>query len=408
MKKAKLTKERDLRDSRPLWIDSPRISVRSKSFIGKSHYDIVIIGAGISGALVAQALAEPGKSVLIVDKRKPVRGSSIASTAMIQHEIDVPLHKLQGMIGEDNANRAWQRSAKAVLKLEDIVRSLEISCAMQRKPALYIAGDELGARGLQTEVDARLKAGIEATFIDKADLQSHFGLDRSGAILSDISASANPGQLTAGLLRHAAKQGAEIVSGVEITDLKSLGDDVVMATAEGKLISTQHVVFCTGYEFLENVANKKHEIISTWAISSKAGLSLPDWLHKHILWEASDPYLYLRTDEAGRLIVGGEDENNSNAYQSETKLHRKAQTIRRKVNKLLGLDIGPIDYQWAAAFGSTTTGLPLIGSVPAMQNVYSVMGFGGNGITFSQIAAELVAAYINGTSDRDAALFKLD
>jgi glycine/D-amino acid oxidase-like deaminating enzyme len=121
MKKAKLTKERDLRDSRPLWIDSPRISVRSKSFIGKSHYDIVIIGAGISGALVAQALAKPGKSVLIVDKRKPVRGSSIASTAMIQHEIDVPLHKLQGMIGEDNANRAWQRSAKAVLKLEDIV-----------------------------------------------------------------------------------------------------------------------------------------------------------------------------------------------------------------------------------------------------------------------------------------------
>jgi NADPH-dependent 2,4-dienoyl-CoA reductase/sulfur reductase-like enzyme len=67
--KAKLTKERDLRDSRPLWIDSPRISVRSKSFIGKSHYDIVIIGAGISGALVAQALAKPGKSVLIVDKR---------------------------------------------------------------------------------------------------------------------------------------------------------------------------------------------------------------------------------------------------------------------------------------------------------------------------------------------------
>ena len=43
-----------------------------------------------------------------------------------------------------------------------------------------------------------------------------------------------------------------------------------------------------------------------------------------------------------------------------------------------------------------------------MQNVYSVMGFGGNGITFSQIAAELVAAYINGTSDPDAALFKLD
>lgn len=408
MTKARLTKERDLRDSRPVWIDSPRISVRSKSHIGKNHYDIVIIGAGISGALVAQALVKPGTSVLIVDKREPVRGSSIASTAMIQHEIDVPLHKLQSMIGEDNANRAWQRSAKAVLKLEDIVRSLEISCSMQRIPALYIAGDELGARGLQTEVDARLKAGIEAEFIDKADLQSRYGLDRTGAIVSDISASANPGQLTAGLLRYAAKQGAEIVSGVEITDMKSLGDDVVLATADGKLISAHHVVFCTGYEFLENVANKKHEIISTWAIASKAGLSLPDWLNKHILWEASDPYLYLRTDNEGRLIVGGEDENNAHAYQSEAKLRDKAQTIQRKVETLLGLEIGPIDYQWAAAFGATTTGLPLIGPVPGMQNVYCVMGFGGNGITFSQIAAELVAADINGTRDPDAALFKLE
>lgn len=406
MTKAKLTKERDLRDSRPLWIDSPRISVRSKRHTAHSRYDTVIVGAGISGALVAQALVKPGKSVLIVDKREPVHGSSIASTAMIQHEIDVPLHKLQSMIGEERANRAWQRSAKAVLKLEDIVRSLDISCSMQRKPALYLSGDELGARGLKTEIEARTKAGIEARFLDKAELKDLYGIERTGAILSDISASANPGQLTAGLLRHVAKQGAEIVSGIEITDMKSFDTEVVLATAEGKLICADNVVFCTGYEFLENVANKNHEIISTWAIASKAGISRPDWLDKHILWEASDPYLYLRTDHDGRLIVGGEDEYNASAYQSEKKLRSKAKTIRDKVSKLLGFDMGKIDYRWAAAFGSTTTGLPLIGPVPGMPNVYCVMGFGGNGITFSQIAAEIVAAGINGTKDPDAELFE--
>ncbi|MNL52792.1 FAD dependent oxidoreductase [compost metagenome] len=108
------------------------------------------------------------------------------------------------------------------------------------------------------------------------------------------------------------------------------------------------------------------------------------------------------------MIVGGEDENNAKAYQSEAKLQSKAETIQRKVCKLLGFEIGPIDYRWAAAFGSTTTGLPLIGPVPGMQNVYCVMGFGGNGITFSQIAAEIVAAEVNGARDTDAMLFKLD
>lgn len=403
----KLTKARDLRESRPLWIDSPRIAVRSTSHLSMDHYDIVIVGSGISGALVAQALVKPRKSVLIVDKRTPVRGSSISSTAMIQHEIDVPLHKLQAMIGEEKANRAWLRSAKAVLKLEEIVRSLEISCSMQRKQALYVAGNELGARGLKIEMEARTKAGIEAQFIDKADMKRLYDIERNGAILSDISASANPGQLTAGLLRHAARLGAEIVSEVEITDIKNFRENIVLATAAGKLISAQHVVFCTGYEFLKSLANKKHEIISTWAIASRAGITLPEWLKKHILWEASDPYLYLRTDNRGRLIVGGEDENSAGAYQSEEKLNTKEKTIQRKVSKLLGVDIGPVEYRWAAAFGSTTTGLPLIGPVPDMQNVYSVMGFGGNGITFSQIAAEMVSTAINGAQDPDAELFAL-
>jgi hypothetical protein len=31
----------------------------------------------------------------MVDRRDPVRGGSAASTAMIQHEIDVPLHTQQ-------------------------------------------------------------------------------------------------------------------------------------------------------------------------------------------------------------------------------------------------------------------------------------------------------------------------
>ena len=403
----KLTTELNLRDSRPLWLDSPRITVRSKCHIEMARYDTVIVGSGISGALVAQALVKPGKSVLIVDKRQPVGGSSIASTAMIQHEIDVPLHQLQKLIGEEQANRAWQRSAKAVLKLEDIVRSLEISCSMKRKKALYLAGDQVGSRGLNTEIEARKNAGIEARFIDKTELKKLYGIERTGAILSDISASANPGQLTAGLLRYAAKQGAEIVSGVEITDMKSLGQEVVLATGEGKLICAENVVFCTGYEFLKNVANKKHEIISTWAMASKAEIPLPEWLNDHILWEASDPYLYLRTDSQGRLIVGGEDEENAYAYQSEDKLHAKTKTIREKVSSLLGCEIGAAEYRWAAAFGTTTTGLPLIGPVPEMQNVYCVMGFGGNGITFSQIAAEIVAAAINGIKDPDAELFKL-
>ncbi len=408
MKDGPLTEKRKLRDSTPLWLDTPRISVLSRKTIPSTRHDVIIVGGGISGALAAHALADGKRSILILDRRLPVRGSSIASTAMIQHEIDVPLHQLRTMIGKSRADRVWQRSARAVLRLDEIVSSLRLSCSMERKKTLFLAGDELGSRALRSEFEARAEAGIEATLLDGSHVRDEYGIDRTAAILSDISASANPGQLTAGLLRDVRKRGAEIVSGIEVTDLKTHGDEVVLATADGHLLSAGHVVFCTGYEFLEKLGNAGHSIYSTWAISSRPKIALPQWLKSHLVWEASDPYLYFRTTRDGRLIAGGEDEKSPDAYRSDALLRKKSAVIMRKVAELIGYDPGKPDYSWAAAFGSTRTGLPMIGEVPGLKNVYSVMGFGGNGITFSQIAAEIVCAAVGGSTDPDAELFSFD
>src|SRR4051812_35011302 len=53
--------------------------------------DVAIIGAGLSGALIARELAETGMEVVLLDKRGIARGSTSASTALVLYEIDVPL-----------------------------------------------------------------------------------------------------------------------------------------------------------------------------------------------------------------------------------------------------------------------------------------------------------------------------
>jgi len=65
-------------------------------------------------------------------------------------------------------------------------------------------------------------------------------------------------------------------------------------------------------------------------------------------------------------------------------------------------------FAWSGSFGATGTGLPIIGGVPGHPRIYSVMGYGGNGITFSQIASEIISASIAGLEDVDAELFKLE
>ena len=76
-----------------------------------------------------------------------------------------------------------------------------------------------------------------------------------------------------------------------------------------------------------------------------------------------------------------------------------------KFEKLTGVSLYPPSHRWAAAFGESTTGLPFLGPVPGHTNIHALMGFGGNGITFSIIGAEIVAAAINGKADPDASIF---
>lgn len=401
-----LTHKQKLRQDEPLWVGKRGSSLSMHRTPRDNAYDVVVVGAGISGALVAHRLCRPGRRILVVDRREPSRGSTSASTAMIQHEIDIPLHKLKQAIGDQKAARVWQRSARAVEDLAVVVRDLAIDCAFERRRTLFLAGSAYGSRALKAEVEARSNAGLDARLLQQSTLAKEYGISsRTAAIDSAISASADPVQLTMGILRHATRQGVEIVSDLEITDLRQAGKEVYLATSDGKIISAQNVVFCTGYEFLACLRGKGHSIVSTWALASRRRLPRPAWLDDYLVWEGADPYLYFRSTPDGRVIVGGEDEDSGAAYRDERKLDGKVRTLVSKLFDLTGIEIGKPDFAWSAAFGITPQGIPIIDRAPGFNNVFVAMGYGGNGITFSQMAADLISAEIDGARDADWDLF---
>lgn len=406
MAKALTTVRKNLRVSRPYWQTTPNISVRTRKTTSERYFDIIIIGAGISGALIAEAVTNDKNSVAIFDKRTPVHGSSMASTAMLQHEIDLPLYKMAQRIGKTQAEMIWQRSVKAVADLENLIRQHDIHCQLQHKSALYLAGDQYGKRALYEEVKARNAINIKARYLDQRTLKREFNIDRTAAIISTDSASANPAQMTAGLLRLAQSRGAQIIQNTEITDFMPVNERVVLATSNGEIISGKYVVFCTGYEFLHALKNKNHKITSTWALASRRNIKLPHWLENFLVWEGSDPYLYFRTTSDGRLIGGGEDTASPEDYKDSGKLTEKTDIIAEKISALIGYKIGKPEFRWAAAFGDTKLSIPMIGEVPHYKNVFAVMGYGGNGITFSKIAADIITAKLKDKADPAERLFK--
>lgn len=380
--------------------------MRCHSKLDRTCFDVVIVGAGISGAMLAYQLRRKGRRLLMVDRRPPLHGSTAASTALLQFEIDTPLFELSRRIGRENAERAWRRSLAAVEDLRRLVKRERIQCGWRDARSLYLAGDAHGSRALKRETRARSVAGIPGEYLDHALLHERFGLDRTGAILSDGSASANPVQLAAGLLRRAAEAGAVICSPVTITAMAADASGVMLTTEDEVEISADRAIFCTGYEVLRSIPDQGHAIRSTWAFASAPGAAAPEWLKDHLIWEGSDPYLYLRRTRDGRIIAGGEDEPYSEAHADKALLRDKVEAIAGKVRKLIPGVKFRVAHRWGGAFGVSRTGLPFIDAVPSHPNCYAVMGFGGNGITYAMIAAEVISAMIAERVDPDAHLYR--
>lgn len=399
------TVKRDLRTGRPVWADSAGLGVPVHPLKQAISVDVCIIGAGISAAFVARELSQD-HSVAILDRRPPLMGSTVASTAMLQWEIDLPLIELSRRIGEPDAARAYLRSRKAVDDLKRIVAEERIRCGLKAKGALYLAGDAYGHRALEVEGEARRSLGLNSDYLGPQALRDDYGITRTGALISDGSASADPAQLAAGLLRRAIANGAKIYSPVEALDVIGDPDGVSLVTDAGVAVRARKVVFCCGYEFPKGVPTPGLKVASTWAVASTPDARSPGWLRDMLVWEASDPYLYFRTAGDGRLIVGGEDENDPIAHEDPQKLKRKCATIADKLRRLMPTLEFEVDYTWAAAFGESSTGLPSIGPVPGLDHAWAVMGFGGNGITYSVIASQVVAAEVRGGCDPDADLYR--
>jgi glycine/D-amino acid oxidase-like deaminating enzyme len=67
-----------------------------------------------------------------------------------------------------------------------------------------------------------------------------------------------------------------------------------------------------------------------------------------------------------------------------------------------------VAFRWAGTFGETKDGLPYIGQIRQMPHCHFALGFGGNGIIYSIIAAEIIRDALLQRPNRNARLFGFD
>ncbi|MNX95353.1 FAD dependent oxidoreductase [compost metagenome] len=135
---------------------------------------------------------------------------------------------------------------------------------------------------------------------------------------------------------------------------------------------------------------------STYAIISEKENKHTSFCNKTLFWNTDAPYLYMRTTEDGRLLVGGEDVDFKNAIKRDLLLCKKKDRLTKTLKKYLPEVLFIEDFCWCGTFGETKDGLPYIGQHPKFPDSYFLLGFGGNGITFSVTGAEMIIDMMDG------------
>jgi glycine/D-amino acid oxidase-like deaminating enzyme len=401
----------DLKSGRAYWLVKNGLINVHPPLQEDAQCDVVVIGAGITGALIAQKLAKQGVDVLMLDTRDVATGSTSASTALLQYEIDTPLSQLIDMIGEPDAVRAYQLGLEAINKLELLIADHGIDCGFERKKSLYFASSRRDERNLRAEFKAQRRHGFDVAYLDRTELRAISTIDAPAALYSSGDAQVDPYRLTHGLLCAAINDGARVYDRTRVTDIKHFNAGVTLITDRGHSVRAKRAVFATGFEAHQMIHQRSKRnigrLLSSFVLISEPISEFMGWPERALVWESARPYVYMRISD-DRIIVGGEDVPYATAHRQEALLNRKTRVLERRFKQLfpqIPLEIG---YAWAGTFGETKDGLAYIGEIPEFPCCSFALGYGGNGITYSVIAADIIAESYFGRVHPAAHIYRFD
>jgi len=370
--------------------------------------DVAIMGAGISAALTAWHLRNSGLSVAVFDRRHVGMGSTAASTAFLQYEIDTPLTELSGFVGERNAVKSYELCRKAIYDIEAICKKLKPAFDFHLVPSLQIASFKAHTARLKKEFDLRKKHGFKVDWLELPEIKKTFSFEAPSAIYSEDGGEVDAYLLTHALLADFIRKGFRVYNNTQVQQIEYGRRHIALTTHEGLRINARKLVIACGYESLKYIPKKIAEINSTYAMVSEP---LPDkyfWHRNSLVWETATPYMYFRVVSENRILIGGRDDPYHHPHIQPSVLARKTEQLKKAFcKKMPHIPLKP-DFSWAGAFATTKDGLPYIGTIPERPHAYFALGFGGNGITFSVIAAEIIRDMIDGKKNINADLFSFN
>jgi len=343
----------------------------SESYAGSlpGKADVLVIGGGIAGTSVMHHLAKRRISAVLVEARYLAFGASGRNAGFLLAGVADCYAEAVRIFGRSKAREVWQITDENHDRMVEAVAGTDVG-HRRLGSATFASGDEERAR-LAESAQLLRDDGFEARW----DGTTLFN-PRDGEVDPSAVVGALAGRLRAGAIRE----------GVEVTEIVPSGAEVSVRAGESECRAGIVVLATNGYtsRLLPQVKIQptRAQMLAS-APLSRVVCDMPTYSHFG--------YRYWRQLPSGEVLIGGwrDTSMETELGYDDQPTDQIQEHLDRKLAEMDGR--AEVTHRWAGIMGFTETGLPLVGPVDGMGNVYTCAGFNGHGMGFAFMSAKQLA-----------------
>jgi gamma-glutamylputrescine oxidase len=328
--------------------------------------DVLVIGGGITGVSLMHHLGQRAIDAVLVERRHLASGASGRNAGFLLAGVADCYSEAVRIFGRSRTRDIWNMTIEN--HIEEIEAVARHKIGHRRKGSEILAASEQEAAQLAESAQLMTEDGFDCTW--------------------DGSRLTNPGDgevapsLLVGAFARQAPPGS-IREGVEVTAIQPGNGDVLVRAGEKECRAGSVILATNAYtpQLLPQVPiqPRRAQMLASEPEAARL-VERPTY--------SNFGYRYWRQLPSGEILVGGwrntaydievgYDERPTAPIQSHLEAHLRE----------LGAD-GEVTHRWAGTMGFTKSGLPLIGPVDDMPNVYLCAGYNGHGMGFAFMSAK--------------------
>ena len=381
------------------WIESTKdFSCRFPALSNNLEVDVCIVGAGLVGISCAYNLINSGFKTIILERDDVCSHVSAYSTAKITSQHNLFYTYLIDSFGMDYAKDYLNANEEAVQRIKNVIKKENIDCDFSNQDSYVYVYSKKELADIKAEVNSVKSLGFPCEFVENIP----FPISSYGAIKFPNQGQFNPRKYALSLCDIIVKNDIEIYSKTVVTKVERDSDGNYIVETPQYTVKAKYVVLAThypivnfpGFYFLKMYQSMSYVI----AVDTKC--ELPDGMYIN----SSIPFYSFRTTPYNGkklLLIAGSDHktgekiNLENAYKL---LEDKAKELYPESEVL---------YKWCTEDCISLDKIPYIGDFSSiMPNLFVATGFKKWGISFSNVAAKIIADKILGNDNKYEETFK--